>query len=78
MRIGQLEWLAAGPAIARAAQQRLEAGEAQQPFTNRSLQELQLMMCRCRGAQRRPLALEIFRRAGQPAGIRHRESWSAS
>lgn len=65
--IGELEWLAAGPAIARSAQERLEAGE------NSSLSQIDLSTITAHevaAAARKgdPLSIEIFRRAGTLLG----------
>ena len=65
--IGELEWLAAGPAIARAAQERLEAGEAS------SLSQIVCSSITARdvaAAARKAdrVAIEIFRRAGTLLG----------
>jgi glucokinase len=65
--IGEMEWLAAGPAIARAAQEGLRAGE------NSSLSEIDLSSITARAvadAARKadPLAVENFRRAGTRLG----------
>ena len=65
--IGELEWLAAGPAIARAARERLEAGEKS------SLSQLDCSSITAHdvaAAARKadPLAIEIFRRAGTLLG----------
>jgi glucokinase len=65
--IGELEWLAAGPAIARAAQERLEAGEesslAQVDCSRITAHDV---AAAARKADR--VAIEIFRRAGTLLG----------
>jgi glucokinase len=65
--IGELEWLAAGPAIARAAQERLEAGEesslAQIDCSRITAHDV---AAAARKADR--VAIEIFRRAGTLLG----------
>jgi glucokinase len=65
--IGELEWLAAGPAIARAAQEGLQAGEESSlSQIDRSRITAHDVAAAARKAD--PLALEIFRRTGTLLG----------
>jgi glucokinase len=65
--IGELEWLAAGPAIARAAQERLQAGE-ESSLSQIDCSRITAHDVAAAARKADPLALEIFRRAGTLLG----------
>ena len=65
--IGELEWLAAGPAIARAAQERLQAGE-ESSLSQIDCSRITAHDVAAAARKADPLAVEIFRRAGTLLG----------
>jgi glucokinase len=65
--IGELEWLAAGPAIARAAQEHLEAGE-QSSLSQIDCSSITAHDVAAAARKADPLAVGIFRRAGTLLG----------
>jgi len=65
--IGELEWLAAGPAIARTAQERLGAGE-KSSLSRIDLSTITAHDVAVAARKGDPLALETFRRAGTLLG----------
>jgi glucokinase len=65
--IGELEWLAAGPAIARAAQERLGAGE-KSSLSRIDLSTITAHDVAVAARKGDPLAVETFRRAGTLLG----------
>src|SRR5205085_10745139 len=65
--IGELEWLAAGPAIARAARERLEAGE-KSSLAQIDCSSITAHDVAAAARKADPLAIEIFRRAGTLLG----------
>lgn len=65
---GELESLAAGPAIARAAQQRLQRGEASS-LTKLKLSKITAQDVAAAARQRDPLALDIFNQASRLLGF---------
>jgi glucokinase len=65
--IGELEWLAAGPAIARAAQERLQAGE-ESILSEIDCSRITAHDVAAAARKADPLAVEVFRRAGTLLG----------
>ncbi|MGE5054587.1 MAG: ROK family protein [Acidobacteriota bacterium] len=65
--IGELEWLAAGPAIARVAQERLQAGE-KSSLSQIDCSRITAHDVAAAARKADPLAVEIFRRAGTLLG----------